>query len=233
MLEFRLQAPVTERIAIRSVAKRLFDVTGALLLIAALLPLMAVVAILLKLESRGPVLFLQPRMGSRPKRMGGAVQWEPRVFQVIKFRSMLAGADPELHEAHVKQFVSGQISPGTGRAAYKLCNDARVTRVGRFIRRWSLDELPQLFNVVLGDMSLVGPRPVPLYEAALYEGEHLDRYGALPGLTGLWQVSGRCAVGFEEMIRLDVDYIRRQSLLLDIKIIAMTIPAVLRGRGAA
>jgi lipopolysaccharide/colanic/teichoic acid biosynthesis glycosyltransferase len=238
MLEFRLDA--TKRLSrrdhpfpLRFVAKRSVDVVVTVLLLLVFLPVMGIAALLLKLESPGPVLFRQARQGSRPGWNGGVAQWQPRVFRVYKFRSMLHNADSDLHEEHVRRFVAGQISTGSGHARYKLEHDERVTPIGRFLRRTSLDELPQLFNVLLGDMSLVGPRPVPLYEAALYEAEHLERLAVLPGLTGLWQVNGRCDVGFDEMIRLDLQYVREQSLLLDLKILALTIPAVIRGRGAA
>ena len=114
----------------------------------------------------------------------------------------------------------------------RLIDDPRVTRIGRILRRTSLDELPQLFNVIRGEMSLVGPRPVPLYEVAAYQPWQRERLAALPGITGLWQVRGRCELSFEDMVRLDVEYIRNQSIWLDFKILSLTIPAVLSGRGA-
>jgi lipopolysaccharide/colanic/teichoic acid biosynthesis glycosyltransferase len=146
---------------------------------------------------------------------------------------MVTDADPAVHEAYIRDFVAGRVqaSPETG-GKFKLTNDPRVTRVGRILRKFSLDELPQLLNVLKGDMSLVGPRPVPPYEAAQYGNGHRRRLAAIPGITGLWQVKGRCLVSFEEMIHMDLEYVRNASLLLDLKILLLTIPAVLSTRGA-
>jgi exopolysaccharide production protein ExoY len=213
-------------------AKRCLDVTGAAVLLVALLPLLLLVAVLIKVDSPGPVVFTQERVGSRrARRPGGA--WEVRTFRLYKFRSMVAGADSSLHEAHVKAFVEGTVDYAEERARFKLQADPRVTRVGAFLRRTSIDELPQLLNVLAGDMSLVGPRPVPLYEVSHYGPGHWQRFAALPGITGLWQVSGRCAISFDEMARLDLEYVRNTSLRLDLKILLMTIPAVVSARGAA
>ena len=146
---------------------------------------------------------------------------------------MVRDADSSLHEAYIKDFVEGRAHPSAESGGkYKLTNDPRVTRIGRFLRKFSLDELPQLFNVLKGDMSLVGPRPVPTYEVAGYSPRHHDRFAALPGITGWWQVKGRCQVSFEEMIRMDLDYIHNASLWLDLKILFLTLPAVLSRRGA-
>jgi lipopolysaccharide/colanic/teichoic acid biosynthesis glycosyltransferase len=146
---------------------------------------------------------------------------------------MVRDADPSVHVAHVNAFVHGRLegSDASG-AAFKLQNDRRVTRVGALLRRTSIDELPQLINVLLGEMSLVGPRPVPPYEVSHYDQTHLGRFGASPGITGLWQVSGRCSVSFDEMVRLDLEYITKQSLAIDLKILFLTIPAIVSGRGA-
>jgi lipopolysaccharide/colanic/teichoic acid biosynthesis glycosyltransferase len=150
-----------------------------------------------------------------------------------KFRSMVQDADSAMHEAYIRDFVEGRVQPNEEQGGkFKLTNDPRVTRVGRVLRRASLDELPQLFNVLKGEMSLVGPRPVPPYEVACYRpGDH-KRLAALPGITGLWQVNGRCQVSFEEMIQMDLEYIRNASLWLDLEILLLTIPAVICGRGA-
>ncbi len=213
--------------------KRALDVALACLALAVLSPVMLAVALAVKLDSPGPVLFRQKRAGARLKRLGGKLCLEIGAFEMLKFRSMVQNADQGLHQAHVQAFVEGRLAAnGNGGAAFKLSNDPRVTRVGRGLRRTSLDELPQLINVLRGEMSLVGPRPVPLYEVEHYDQWHRERLNALPGITGLWQVTGRCAVGFDEMVRLDIDYVRRQSLGLDAKILVMTIPAVLSGRGA-
>lgn len=214
-------------------AKRGLDLVLATAFAVILSPLMALIAVLIKLDSAGPALFKQERIGARRHVKDGAVAWHVRRFVIYKFRTMVQNADSTIHEKHIQAFVEGQVTGAeNSRAKFKLNNDPRVTRVGRLLRKTSLDELPQLFNVIKGEVSLVGPRPVPVYEAARYQPWHRERLAAWPGVTGLWQVSGRSALSFDEMIRLDIDYIRRQSLWLDLKIMALTIPAVLSGRGA-
>lgn len=215
------------------VLKRCLDIPLATALIILFLPLLLLIAVLIKLDSPGPVIFSQERVGAKRHRFGNHRFWVVQNFTFFKFRSMVRDADPSLHEAYIKEFVEGraQASPESG-GTFKLTNDPRVTRVGRFLRKFSLDELPQLFNVLKGDMSLVGPRPVPTYEVAGYQARHHNRFAALPGITGWWQVKGRCRVSFEEMIRMDLDYIRSASLWLDLKILFLTIPAVLSRRGA-
>ena len=215
------------------ICKRCIDVTLSLLLLILLAPLMLLIAILVKLDTPGPIFFIQERVGSKRRFREDGVVWEVRNFPFYKFRSMVRDADQSLHEAYIKSFAEGQtdISEETG-GKFKLANDARVTRVGRIIRKASLDELPQLLNVLKGDMSLVGPRPVPTYEVAQYQRWHHKRLAGLPGITGMWQVKGRCQVPFDEMIQMDIDYIYSQSLWLDIKILLLTIPAVLSGQGA-
>jgi lipopolysaccharide/colanic/teichoic acid biosynthesis glycosyltransferase len=226
-----LQGRRPEHLGYHSV-KRCADLLGAVILLAALSPLLLLIAVLIKLESRGPVVYRQERMGSRRGRVDGADVWEPAPFVFLKFRTMAAGADPSLHQAHIEDFVNGRLHESDTNSSFKLSADPRVTRVGRILRRTSLDELPQLINVIRGEMSLVGPRPVPLYEAALYDAEHRERLAAVPGMTGLWQVCGRCDVSFNDMIELDIAYIRARSLWLDLKILVLTIPAVVGGRGA-
>jgi exopolysaccharide production protein ExoY len=210
--------------------KRLIDLVLTVMLLVPLLPVMAIIAIAIKLETQGPVLFIQERIGSRRRSAGGLTHWTVRKFAFYKFRSMVAGADQSLHAEYVRAFVEGRV--GAGDATFKLAHDPRVTRVGRILRRTSLDELPQLFNVLKGEMSLVGPRPVPPYEVAQYRESDAERLAALPGITGLWQVDGRGAVPFDEMIRMDREYVRNQNVWLDLKILAATIPAILSGRGA-
>jgi lipopolysaccharide/colanic/teichoic acid biosynthesis glycosyltransferase len=220
--------------AVYTIAKRTLDVVVAGVLLIVLAPLLLVVAILIRLESPGPALFLQTRTGTR-RRGGHRGAWEVGSFTLMKFRSMRSDADPAIHEAHIRDYVAGKIAAeeNEGRAPFKLRDDPRVTGVGRFLRRTSIDELPQLINVLRGEMSLVGPRPVPLYEASLCKGEQRLRFAALPGLTGLWQVRGRCALPWTEMVRMDCEYVQRRSLLLDLMILALTIPAVLSGKGAS
>jgi lipopolysaccharide/colanic/teichoic acid biosynthesis glycosyltransferase len=197
------------------IVKRAIDVLGATVGLAVLAPAFAVIASLIKLTSLGPVFFSQERVG-----MGG------KVFRLLKFRTMRDGADDE------KATFAHLNCTGDPRL-FKIPNDPRVTGVGAFLRRWSLDELPQLWNVLVGEMSLVGPRPFFEADLATYRDHHFGRLGAKPGITGLWQVRGRSAVvDFEEVVRLDREYIDRWSLLLDIKVLLRTLPAVISRRGA-
>lgn len=214
--------------------KRILDVALATIALILLFPLLLIIPILIKLDTPGPILFVQERVGSRRRSRDGDTLWEIRNFPVYKFRSMVKEADASLHQAYVKAYVEGKVEASAESGTiYQLIDDPRVTKVGRILRRASLDELPQLFNVLRGEMSLVGPRPVPEYEVAEYrEAWHYERLATLPGLTGLWQVKGRGEIPFEDMVRLDLDYIRNQSLWLDIKILFLTIPTVLSGRGA-
>jgi lipopolysaccharide/colanic/teichoic acid biosynthesis glycosyltransferase len=213
--------------------KRCLDVSLAAVILFLLVPVFLLIAALIKLDSRGPVFFTHERIGAKRKRTGGESVWVVKRFGMHKFRSMRPNADPSVHEAYIRDFVAGRVQPSEESGGkFKLTNDPRVTRIGRLLRRTSLDELPQLFNVLKGQMSLVGPRPVPPYEVACYRnGEH-KRLAALPGITGFWQVNGRCQVSFEEMIRMDVEYIRKASLWLDLRILFLTIPAVVCGKGA-
>jgi exopolysaccharide biosynthesis polyprenyl glycosylphosphotransferase len=208
---FELKPPVFE--GIDFAVKRTFDLVGALLLVIALAPAMALAAVAIKLSSRGPVLYrsLRPGIGGRP-------------FVCLKFRTMVSGAE------HLQDHLENRNE--IGGAIFKIRNDPRITRVGRFLRRWSLDELPQLFNVLRGEMSLVGPRPLPQRDYARLEDWHRKRYLVLPGMTGLWQVSGRSELDFDELVRLDFLYLERWSVFLDLTIILKTIPAVIRARGA-
>jgi exopolysaccharide biosynthesis polyprenyl glycosylphosphotransferase len=193
--------------------KRVVDIVAASLLIVCLLPLFLVVAALVKLDSRGPVFYRQQRVGR-----GGSP------FRMYKFRSMHSGADRQL--VHLLPFNE------TDGLLFKLRSDPRVTRIGRVLRRLSIDELPQLFNVIIGNMSLVGPRPPLQREVDQYTSQHHRRLDVTPGLTGLWQVSGRSDLCFDEGMALDLQYVAQCSLLLDLAIIARTIPAILRCRGA-
>lgn len=196
-------------------AKRWLDVAAALLGLALLSPVLILLAVVVKLDSPGPALFAQMRVG-----IGG------RPFRMFKFRTMRDGADDEKDSvADLNRYADSRL--------FKIPSDPRVTRLGRIVRRWSLDELPQLYNVLIGDMSLVGPRPFFEPDLAGYEPHHFQRLTVMPGLTGLWQVSGRSdVVDFEEVVRLDRTYIERWSIGLDLSIIARTIPAVVSRRGA-
>ena len=213
--------------------KRCIDVFLAVLMLVSLAPLMLLIAVLIKLDSPGPIFFVQERVGARRRPQDGRTSWEIRGFPFYKFRSMVQGADQSTHQAFIKAYVEGRVQPSdVSSAKFKLIDDPRVTRVGRILRRTSMDELPQLVNVLKGEMSLVGPRPLPTYEVAEYQPWHRERLAALPGITGLWQVNGRCQVSFEEQIRMDIEYVRNQSLWLDLKLMFLTIPAVLSRRGA-
>jgi lipopolysaccharide/colanic/teichoic acid biosynthesis glycosyltransferase len=203
--------------------RRIFDVTLAGALILLLGPLLIAVALAVRIDSRGPAFFRQRRVGYRE-----------REFTLYKFRSMRVDADPRGHKEYVTALIKGEDSnPNGGREnLYKLAVDNRITPVGRWIRRWSLDELPQLFNVVKGDMTLVGPRPAIPYEVAEYPAWYRQRFSVKPGLTGYWQVSGRSERTYEEMVRLDIEYAKRRTLGLDLSILLKTPWVVLSRKGA-
>ena len=208
------------------VIKRVTDLSMAIPLLIIAGPLMLVIAVLVRATSRGPAIFKQRRVG-----LNGDL------FVCYKFRSMVADADAQVHKDYVKAYATGQlyesrVASGRGNLRYKLTNDNRVTPLGKFLRRSSLDELPQLFNVLKGEMSIVGPRPDVPYSVELYKDWHRIRLEVKPGITGLWQVRGRSTVTFEEMMRLDVEYVLNPSIWNDIKILLVTIPAVLLTRGA-
>ena len=203
--------------------KRVSDLVISSLALMLLFPLWLMIALLIKIDSRGPIFYRQERVG-----MDG------RIFLVYKFRTMRTDADSEIHREYQKKFIAGHAEANVGDAkkpAYKLQDDPRVTRVGRTLRRFSLDEAPQLFNVLRGDMSVVGPRPPIPYEVEAYELRHRKRLDMKPGVTGLWQVSGRNRLSFEEMVKLDLFYIENWSLLFDMKIILRTVLVLFRGEG--
>lgn len=202
--------------------KRALDLFGSLAALALLSPFFLLIALAVKLTSRGPVLFRQERLGRYRKR-----------FTCLKFRSMYTGSDPAIHEAYVKWLISGTDPPPSRGPVFKLTGDPRITPVGRFLRKTSLDELPQFLNVLHGSMSLVGPRPPIPYEYRAYDLWHQRRLLAVkPGITGLWQVSGRSKLKFDEMVRLDLKYCNSWSLWLDLKILFRTPWVVLTGEGA-
>jgi len=194
--------------------KRLIDIFGSLVLIVLFSPIMLVALILVKIDSDGPALFLQERIGLNKRR-----------FRLYKFRSMVSNAEALQAQLEPQNEASGPV--------FKIRNDPRITRMGRFIRKTSIDELPQLFNVLKGDMSLVGPRPLPIRD---YTGFDKDwqrrRFSVRPGITCLWQISGRSGISFDQWMHLDMQYIDQWSLWLDMKILALTVPAVVRGSGA-
>ena len=202
----------------RSWEKRAFDLLLTIPGTILITPILAVVAIAIRLDSPGPAIYKQKRVGL-----------DGKIFEIIKFRSMYINADENLHIKQIEAYANGDLD---GEGTYKLKVDPRITRVGKFIRKTSIDELPQIFNVLRGEMSLVGPRPVPIYEADQYNLWHSERLTTLPGITGLWQVSERSSASFDNQLRLDIRYIRNQSLKLNCQILLNTIPAVLSKKGA-
>lgn len=196
--------------------RRGFDVLVAIVVLLVLLPVLLIVAISIKLDSRGPVLFRQRRLGK-----------DMRPFPVLKFRTMRADATSDLHARYIAELAQAQNGHEASELK-KLTNDPRVTRVGRVLRRLSIDEVPQLLNVVAGQMGLVGPRPAIDYEIQHYEPLHFERFNVRPGITGLWQVSGRSAIGFKEMLDLDAQYATTATLGADLRILARTPRAAVR-----
>jgi lipopolysaccharide/colanic/teichoic acid biosynthesis glycosyltransferase len=203
-------------------AKRGFDVIVAASLLLLLTPLMLAIALLIKVTTPGPAILTQERVGK-----GG------RVFPFLKFRSMYDNPDRSADITFARAYINGE-QPTTAKrdGVFKPANDRRITPVGRWLRKTSMDELPQLINILRGDMSLVGPRPSMPYEVEVYKPWHFRRLQVLPGLTGLAQISGRSSLVFEDIVKIDVDYIERCSLLLDLSILLRTLPVVLSGNGA-
>lgn len=205
-------------------AKRIFDVIFTLLLLIPIGIVILIVAILIRLDSEGPIFFRQKRVG-----LNGVE------FEMFKFRSMYVNSDDASHREAIKQYMNGEKLNGEEDASnpYKLENDPRITRVGRIIRKTSIDELPQFWNVLRGEMTLVGPRPPLCYEVEFYSARDWLRMRGKPGLTGTWQVYGRSQVPFQTMVDMDIAYLQRQSFLRDLKLIALTVPVMLKGRGGA
>ena len=208
------------------VVKRVIDVVGSSLALLLCSPVFLAIALVIKLTSKGPVLFKQQRVGQHGE-----------CFTFLKFRSMYVNNDSRVHQNFVSEFIASQAKPEPsgkkGDGVYKIKNDARITRIGRFLRRTSLDELPQLFNILNGEMSLVGPRPAIPYELAAYQTWHRRRVlETKPGITGVWQVAGRSRVKFDDMVRMDLRYAMAWSPWLDLKILLRTPLAVIRGSGA-
>jgi len=199
-------------------SKRALDLLIAIPGIIILIPLFLIISFIIMIDSPGAPFFSQNRVGRYGK-----------IFKMVKFRSMRTDIDDSLHRQHIQAYTNGKLDLDEGN---KINDDPRVTKVGHFIRRTSIDELPQLFNVLLGEMSIVGPRPVPVYEADQYNLWQSERINALPGITGLWQVTRRGVSSFKEQVRLDIRYIHNQSFWLNFKIILLTIPAIILKSGA-
>lgn len=208
--------------------KRGFDLVCGTILAVFVLPVVGLAALAIVVCDGRTVLYRQERVGAHGQR-----------FEMLKLRTMHPRSPDLLHREYVQQWIcndlgngsNGHSASGTDHAVFKLCDDPRVTRLGKFLRRFSLDELPQLWNVLRGDMSLIGPRPALPYELELYQEWHCRRLEGMPGITGLWQVSGRNRISFDDMVRLDVEYLEHWSLASDIRILLHTIPVLLRGEG--
>ena len=204
------------------IAKRSLDIVGSITGLILFAPLFAVVPMLIKLNSKGPVFFLQNRYGRNGEQ-----------FKVLKFRSMYLDNDDVIHREYTSKLVKGEVDGAATQGVFKIQGDPRVTPVGRYLRKYSLDELPQFINVLKGDMSLVGPRPPIRYEVENYCGWQRNRLmGKKPGITGLWQVTGRSSTSFDDMVRLDLRYLRGWSIVLDLKILLRTPLAVFKTKGA-
>jgi lipopolysaccharide/colanic/teichoic acid biosynthesis glycosyltransferase len=205
-------------------AKRLLDIVFTLLILLPLCIVIAIIAVLIRLDSQGSVFYRQRRVGR------GGVE-----FDMLKFRSMYENCDDMAHREAVTKYINGQkiVDSATIKFQYKLSDDPRVTKVGRFIRKTSIDELPQFLNVLRGEMTLVGPRPPLPYEVELYTPHDWLRLSGKPGLTGIWQIYGRSRVTFQDMVEMDIDYLQHQSFWEDLKLIALTVPVMIRGQGGA
>ena len=204
--------------------KRLLDVLFSLLIFIPLCVIIAIVALCIRIDSEGPIFFRQKRVGRN------GVE-----FDMLKFRSMYVNSDDSLHREAIAKYMSGQklFESTTSDLSYKQVDDPRVTGVGRFLRKTSIDELPQFFNVLRGEMTLVGPRPPLSYEVDLYSSRDMLRLSGKPGLTGPWQVYGRSRVSFQAMVEMDIAYLQRQALQEDLKLIALTVPVMIHRNGGA
>lgn len=219
------------------IVKRIFDFSSALVLLLLLSPLMILVAILIFIYSPGPIFFVQERVGAKREFKNKEMYWKRVNFRCIKFRTMKLNADSSIHQAYFKALIENdenqmaalQSQPTQVR---KLVKDPRIIRPGVFLRKLSLDELPQLWNVLLGDMSLVGPRPAIPYEVDMYKPWHLRRLEAQPGITGLQQVTARSTADFDQQVELDIEYVEKQSFWFDLMIILKTPLVVFSTKGA-
>jgi len=220
-------------------AKRVLDVVIVLISALFIVPILIVIGLAIKIDSPGPIFFTQERIRSRRRKIDGEWRWEFEPFTFYKLRTMQPSTDVTLHRDYIAAYIASdekamaELRHGADDiGTYKLTSDPRVTRFGRLLRKTSLDEIPQVWNVLKGDMSLVGPRPPIRYEFELYEEYQSQRLASVPGITGWWQVNGRAETSFEEMVQLDIEYINRQSVRFDLKILFLTIPAVISRRGA-
>jgi len=218
-------------------AKRMLDIAVSSLLLVLLSPLMLLTALMIFLYSPGPIFFIQERVGAKRQQYGKHSYWKKVNFRCYKFRTMKINADPSIHQAYVKALIANDQNQmtalqGEATGTHKLIHDTRIIRPGIILRKLSIDELPQLWNVLCGDMSLVGPRPAIPYEVEMYKPWHRRRLAAQPGITGLQQVTARCTTDFEQQVRLDIEYIENQSIWLDLKIMLQTPLAIISTKGA-
>jgi lipopolysaccharide/colanic/teichoic acid biosynthesis glycosyltransferase len=217
--------------------KRLVDIVFSLVVLIVLSPLFLLIGLVIALYSPGPVFFLQERVGARRVKRAGQLVWKRETFKCYKFRTMTVNADTAIHEAYVRALIENDHDKmaelqGEKTEVRKLVKDSRVTAPGKILRKLSLDELPQFINVLIGEMSVVGPRPAIPYEVDMYKPWHLRRLEAQPGITGLQQVTARSTADFDQQVRLDIDYVERQSFWLDTTIILKTPFVILSARGA-
>jgi lipopolysaccharide/colanic/teichoic acid biosynthesis glycosyltransferase len=217
--------------------KRIMDFSIALVLSLLLLPLMFIIAILIFIYSPGPIFFVQERVGAKRQFHGKYAYWKKVNFPCYKFRTMNINADSSIHQAYIRALIENNEEKmtalqGAPTQPRKLVNDSRIIRPGKLLRKLSLDELPQLWNVLCGDMSLIGPRPAIPYEVEMYKHWHLRRLETQPGITGLQQVTARSTADFDQQVLLDIEYIKKQSLWFDIKILFKTPLVVLSAKGA-
>ncbi len=217
--------------------KRLVDIVFSLVVLIVLSPLFLLIGLVIALYSPGPVFFLQERVGARRVKKAGQLVWMRETFKCYKFRTMRVNADTAIHEAYVRALIENDHDKmaelqGEKTEVRKLVKDSRVTAPGKILRKLSLDELPQFINVLIGEMSVVGPRPAIPYEVDMYKPWHLHRLEAQPGITGLQQVTARSTADFDQQVRLDIDYVERQSFWLDTTIILKTPFVILSARGA-
>jgi lipopolysaccharide/colanic/teichoic acid biosynthesis glycosyltransferase len=218
----RVRATPRTRSVPDAVATRTRDVVLATVLLVLLAPLLLVVAFAIAVSSPGPVLFRQQRLGRDQRR-----------FSMLKFRTMAVGSDDQAHRDYVTRMFSDDPRESAEDGLFKLTEDERITGVGGVLRRLSLDELPQLLNVLAGQMSLVGPRPALPWEVKLFQPRHLARFQVKPGLTGLWQVKGRSKLSMPQALELDIEYVERRTFWLDLAILVRTVPVVISGSGAS
>lgn len=217
--------------------KRIIDVVISFIVLLFLLPVMVIIAILIKLDSPGPVFFRQTRVGSQKIKDGESFLWKRHDFSIYKFRSMVNKVSVEVHREYIKAYIDNDEEKmtrmeGTDSGMHKLVNDSRITKVGKILRKLSLDEIPQFWNVIRGEMSLIGPRPALPYEVNLYSPRHMRRLDAKPGISGLQQTTARCIISFDDQVNLDIDYVENQSLWLDIKLLLKTPITVFVQKGA-